>query len=154
MLSLSNYVSTIYRRRWDEAGVMPPLQLPDTYEWLERRVRVEYPDTWPLDDPEKLLKREGFWLEFRPGFACGVCIEDTILASIRKDPKERFLLLHHERVHAWARKLGYEFNDADAWLCTAVLLVPPWFRVDAPSLLLWSRLPAWFLACADLIEEA
>lgn len=153
MLALSSYVTAIYQRRWDAVGLPPPLQYPETYAWLERRIRSEFPSHSPLDDPESLLKKEGFWVEFRPGFACGVCVEDVILASIRKDPKERYLILHHERVHAWSRRLGYEFNDSDAWLATAALVLPPWVRADVPSLLLWSRLPTWFLVLTDAIPE-
>ena len=117
------------------------------------RIRTEFPGHSSLDDPEKILKAEGFWLEYRPGFSCGVCVEDTILASLRKDPKERFLILHHERVHGHARRLGYDFNDADAWLATEKLIAPAWLRREAPSLLFWARLPVWYLALTDLIPE-
>lgn len=154
MQSLSAYVAAIYQSKWETAGVGPPLHSPDIYEWMERRVRVYSPDSMPCSDPEQLLEREQFGLKFRQGFSCGFCMNDLVVASVRKDPKELFLILHHERVHAWAKRLGYEINDADAWLATSVFLVPPWLRNDPPTLILWQRLPQWFLVVANLIPEA
>lgn len=153
MVSLSTYVTALHRAQWELAGVGPPIHSPDLYEWMERRVRVYSPESMPLEDPEELLKREGFGLKYKQGLSCGYCMDDLIVASMRKDRRERFLILHHERVHAWSRKLGYELNDADAWLATAVFLLPPWLRPEAPTLLMWQQLPGWYLVCADLIPE-
>ena len=153
MLSLSAYAIPLIERRWEDIGAPPPLHRPDTYAWVERRIRTEYPNHHPLDEPEELLKKEGFDLAYRPGYSCGSCIGEVILASIRKDPKERFLVLQHERFHAWVRRLGYEMNDTDAWLGTVALIAPPWVRANAPTLLLWSKLPPWFLLASDLIPE-
>ena len=153
MLSLATYATPIIERRWHEVGIEPPLHQPDTYAWVERRIRVEYPNHHPLDDPEELLQKEGFGLKYEPGRSCGACLGDLILASVRKDPRERFLVLQHERFHAWARRLRYEMNDTDAWLGTVAIIAPPWVRANAPTLLLWSKLPTWFLLAANLIPE-
>lgn len=153
MLSLAGYVAPIIERRWHEAGIEPPLLYPETYEWMERRVRAEFPNAHPLDDPEELLAKEGFGVAYASGVNCGACLGELIIASWRKDPKERFLVLHHERFHGWARRLKYDVNDTDAWLGTVAFIAPPWVRKNVPSLLLWSRLPPWFLAAARLIDE-
>lgn len=119
-LTRQQLVTAVLRGDYERVGMPPPALEPVAHYNLLKRILGEY-DLDPTEDPERLLKSEGFALQYvpMPG-KCGACYGEMILAPYVLDPRARALVIQHERMHAWSRRLRRrDVNDSDIWILTA-----------------------------------
>jgi hypothetical protein len=153
------FVELIYTRDsdvYDRHGIEPPRKDPAAYQRLAREAYGDHA-LLPTDRPEDLLDAEGFVLIALPGAGCGVSTRDMIAIRRTHDRRLGALLLHHERTHGWAKRMGWrgdEATEADIWLATGELCLPGKYGRRADLLRGHPYLPWWFLALALRIEAA
>lgn len=119
-LTRQQLVTAVLRGDYERVGLPPPALDPVGHYNLIKHILGEY-DLDPTEDPERLLKSEGFLLQYvpMPG-KCGACLGEMILAPYVFDPKVRALVIQHERMHGWSRRLRRrDLNDSDIWILTA-----------------------------------
>lgn len=149
MAPLEQYVSAILRGLSDVAGAPRALLSLDNLDSLAKRIlaRAGRPE---LASPRHIAVALGYRLLPRcpPGQWCGEGVSRGVIAyEWSPDHREVGLRVGHGTAHCELEKNGERHTDADAWVLTAMLLVPrsavhtksPWELEDAA----WA--PAWFV---------
>jgi hypothetical protein len=124
--TLEQYVSAILRGDSDAAGTPQCLLTLDALDSLARRTlaRARRPE---MADPRHLAVAFGYELLPRspPGQWCGEGVSRGVIAyEWFPDPREVGVRVGHGTAHGVLEKSGDKHTDGDAWVLTAMILVP------------------------------
>lgn len=126
-MDLQRYVESILAGRYGAAETAPPTLELAEIDSLARRA-LYYAQRPDFADPRHIAVALG--LRLLPRAPRGLCGEGTALGIIAyrwdADPSVRGLRVAHGVAHAVLAEERGEHGDADAWLLTAAIVVPPW----------------------------
>lgn len=143
-MTLRRAIECIFRGRYESANVAPPTLEFVALESLARRA-LFYAGRPDFADPRHIAVMLGF--KILPRAPRGMCGEGSAAGVIAyqwdADSRVRGLRAAHGLAHAILTEEIGEHSDADAWLLTAMLVVPPWAMGD--RVIEHRFAPAWFV---------
>jgi hypothetical protein len=125
-MPLYRFLAYLLQRRWDAAGVEPPVHLVEDYPWMARRLfrATRRPR---FGDPRVVAFELEITVICSAVLGCygEICEGNTIIYSCRGGEPSWGLRVYHGLAH-WVLETWYcgEYTEADAWLLTVELAWP------------------------------